>query len=339
MKHLNLAIASVLTYNAQNIHAVGDRFTVALHIEAPAKGSDKGYVYFGVAARAKGDKQDQQTGKDLALLRLENALKNVDPDNFDEDDMVINGLCGRMVWAPYDSATNSVLARLDPAQVPMDGLLADSSPVRPFDGFFPVLEYANEAVGVWKERTGERTALLPPAIKVADNSVFDVARAVGNVERALGNHPLSTSPERLDEFWGTMLNQAKINLEEAKEIVEACEERDMKKLKDGVGDNLYTVLGTAHKAKLKVYSILREVNESNMSKLDTNEAEAQATAEHYAAMGVKVRVEPSPRQGYFITRVTEDCTDNKGKFYPKGKYLKSQSRFHEPEFLCTPVTL
>lgn len=91
----------------------------------------------------------------------------------------------------------------------------------------------------------------------------------------------------------------------------------------------------------------RAVFESNMSKFDTIRADAELGVAKYAVLGVEVVITETeyaannePSVTYYVLRTTQDQTDVKGRFIPKGKFLKSV-RFRAPVFaeLCkTEIT-
>lgn len=78
--------------------------------------------------------------------------------------------------------------------------------------------------------------------------------------------PFSTSPtlqvcESIAELRNSLLR------EEAGELMDACERRDLVAIADGIADVLYVVYGTAVTYGLDADALLREVHRSNMSKL------------------------------------------------------------------------
>lgn len=72
---------------------------------------------------------------------------------------------------------------------------------------------------------------------------------------------------------------------------------------------------------------------SNLSKFDTDYAEAVEGLVRYMEQGVCATLVRSVVGGerYFIIRVLEDSTSTRGKYFPAGKFLKSKN-FQEPVF-------
>lgn len=97
-----------------------------------------------------------------------------------------------------------------------------------------------------------------------------------------------------------------------------------------------------------IYGLIREVADlcqipyeedqkvvlaSNLSKFDRTVEDAIRGTVAYAAKGVKTTINQQTLEDgdYYVIKVMEDCTDRAGKFYPKGKFLKSLS-FQAPQF-------
>lgn len=82
----------------------------------------------------------------------------------------------------------------------------------------------------------------------------------------------------------------------------------------------------------KVNLLIQEVTNSNLSKFDITEKDANATKAHYESLGIKVGVFYSEGTGrYYVTSLANQ-SDNKGKGYHEGKVLKSVVNFKEPDF-------
>ena len=64
----------------------------------------------------------------------------------------------------------------------------------------------------------------------------------------------------------------KLMREENEEYLEACENDDLVEVADALGDQLYILCGTLlkHGMQGKIEEVFREIQRSNMSKLDTN---------------------------------------------------------------------
>lgn len=79
---------------------------------------------------------------------------------------------------------------------------------------------------------------------------------------------------------------------------------------------------------------LDAVIESNMSKFDTLEGDADATVAKYAKLGVAVQAvltRTTAGDAYFVCRVISDSVGTDGKTYPTGKWVKSVN-FKEPVY-------
>lgn len=74
-----------------------------------------------------------------------------------------------------------------------------------------------------------------------------------------------------------------------------------------------------------------EVHRSNMSKFDTNEEDLLATVKKYYDLGVETVVRETAIDDvkYYVVKVAHDQDGKDGKFYRRGKFLKSIN-FEEP---------
>jgi hypothetical protein len=106
-----------------------------------------------------------------------------------------------------------------------------------------------------------------------------------------------------------------------KESYDAIEARDKKEVVDGCADLLVVTYGLLHLAGVDADAAMRRVSESNFSKLCTTAEVAEKTLKHYANLGVSVQIHGELPKAYIM--VGEDCHDISGKFYPRGKFLKS----------------
>ena len=122
--------------------------------------------------------------------------------------------------------------------------------------------------------------------------------------------------------------------EEFSEIKEAYDLRDFKKLMDGILDTLVVTYGLAHVAGIDADEGMEQVYISNMSKICWSASDSLKTQNYYSEKhGVQTVVIPVDIGGVtgLVVKVSEDHTDEKGKFFPKGKFLKSVSGFVEPK--------
>ena len=74
------------------------------------------------------------------------------------------------------------------------------------------------------------------------------------------------------EFPSEKIIKLRLNLirEELNELNEALEKKDMKEVADALTDILYVTYGAGHAFGINLDECFKEVQESNMSKLDTN---------------------------------------------------------------------
>jgi predicted HAD superfamily Cof-like phosphohydrolase len=133
----------------------------------------------------------------------------------------------------------------------------------------------------------------------------------------------------LNPDWDALERQANLILEEVHEILDAIATRDMKELRDGIGDTLVTAYGLAHRAGVDANKDFDTVHVSNMSKFCKDRDEALQTAAHYEKLGVQISYRNV--EGNMIAVISAcDQTDINGKFYPEGKLMKSV-QYHLPE--------
>lgn len=135
--------------------------------------------------------------------------------------------------------------------------------------------------------------------------------------------------EQLD--WDAVEAQFALVHEEVLEILEAIQERDIQKLRDGTGDTLVTTYGLAHRAGIHADADMLAIQKSNMSKFCLSSEEARLTARKYEALGLEVMFR-YPSDGIISVVSAKDQYDREGKFFPKGKLLKGIN-FHEPVFI------
>jgi hypothetical protein len=121
--------------------------------------------------------------------------------------------------------------------------------------------------------------------------------------------------------WGRLQRQFLLIAEEFRETYDAIQDEDKTEVVDGACDLLVTAYGLLHLAGVDADLAMSRVNESNLSKLCITAEELSASVAHYARLGVMVEGAGELPEAY--VRVIEDCEDNTGKPYPKGKFLKS----------------
>lgn len=132
-----------------------------------------------------------------------------------------------------------------------------------------------------------------------------------------------------DPDWDALYSQFLLIKEEFEELGRAVDEHDITELRDAVCDILVTTYGMAHRAGADADMDMAEVNRSNMSKFCRDHSELRATLNQYRGMGLKTN---SRKQNTIVAVISAtDQYDNTGKFYPKGKLLKSIN-FRVPHF-------
>lgn len=130
--------------------------------------------------------------------------------------------------------------------------------------------------------------------------------------------------------WGVLETQAKCIPEEVDELLEAIKNKDMIQVRDAVGDIIVFAVGVAHKAGFDADADLDAIYSSNMTKFIKDDETLAKTIEKYAKIGVNVNVAGEYPTKYVYSN--KDQMDVGGKFYPKGKFLKSVD-FVEPKLV------
>jgi phosphoribosyl-ATP pyrophosphohydrolase len=139
-------------------------------------------------------------------------------------------------------------------------------------------------------------------------------RAVAQLNDVFGNTSVGWD-------WDRLKRQFHLIAEEFKETHDAIGEFDKREVVDGCCDLLVVTYGLLHLAGVDADAAMREVSKSNFSKLCATPEIAEKSLKHYANLGVSVCLQGDCPSAY--VSVTEDCHDISGKFYPRGKFLKS----------------
>ncbi|BAU40025.1 hypothetical protein [Ralstonia phage RSP15] len=127
--------------------------------------------------------------------------------------------------------------------------------------------------------------------------------------------------------WDGLERQVLILEEEFNEVKDAIKNRDVKELRDGTSDVIVVAVGLAYRSGIPLESDLHEVYVSNMTKTVKDVQEYKETLKKYLDIGVHIYPEGDyPR---LVVKSLQDQTGTDGKFYPKGKILKSVA-FKEP---------
>lgn len=145
---------------------------------------------------------------------------------------------------------------------------------------------------------------------------------VARLNNVFGNTPTGWDWERLKR-------QFMLVAEEFRETYDAIRDEDKAEVVDGCCDLLVVTYGLLHLAGVDADEAMSRVSSSNFSKLCTTAEELNSTVAHYSSLGVVVDAAGELPEAY--VRVIEDCTDNTGKPYPRGKFLKSV-KWQSPTF-------
>lgn len=109
------------------------------------------------------------------------------------------------------------------------------------------------------------------------------------------------------------------------------------KVRGELQDVLVTTYGLAYYLQVDADDDHREVSRANLSKFDPTMDLAIITQMKYRDLGVSTDIRrtevhwPHFQGAYYANIVSEDVTGTDGKFYPKGKFVKS-IRFEEPRY-------
>jgi len=106
--------------------------------------------------------------------------------------------------------------------------------------------------------------------------------------------------------------------EEFMETAEAVGNRNLKEVKDGLGDLLWVTVRAMMEFGIDPHDTISRIYESNMSKADVTDEDATATYKHYLAQDI--RTYSRKKDGLFITYRLSD-----------NKVLKSH-KFKEPDW-------
>jgi hypothetical protein len=141
------------------------------------------------------------------------------------------------------------------------------------------------------------------------------------INAAAGNHA--------NAGWDAADHQMKIIESEFKELRDlGVRDRNIKELRDGMGDLLFTVVGMAHRLDIDLIADFAEVVRSNLTKFDYTEEDALLTKGKYAKIGIDVvqtTTQLEDGRTRWVTFSARDQVDAQGKDYLGGKWLKSHN--------------
>lgn len=129
--------------------------------------------------------------------------------------------------------------------------------------------------------------------------------------------------------WNAAIKQINLIREEFIELEDGVNCRDLTEIRDAIADILVVTYGLAHVLGIDADADMKEVQESNLSKLCKDSEELQATMSYYYdELGVEVY--SGGEEGAMWIKSAVDQTAG-GKFYPKDKFLKN-TKWMEPHF-------
>lgn len=129
--------------------------------------------------------------------------------------------------------------------------------------------------------------------------------------------------------WEAVQAQLSIIQEEFEELVEAVRTKNLTELRDATSDVLVTTYGMAHRVGFDADKDMDEVHNSNMSKFCHTTDEAARTAQKYEMLGIDCMFRYLDDGAIAVISAANQTVS--GKYYPKGKLLKSIN-FKEPVF-------
>lgn len=113
--------------------------------------------------------------------------------------------------------------------------------------------------------------------------------------------------------------------EELEELREAIINNDWDGCKDAVADLLVVTYGMGYIMDINADKAVQEVNRANMTKVCITKDQVKRTVDKYNKEGVECSVLKSSTDDgdVWLVKSSKDQEDSKGKFYPKGKFLKN----------------
>lgn len=154
------------------------------------------------------------------------------------------------------------------------------------------------------------------------NQVRGINRLAGNVRAA---------------HIGDLLKQAHIIKNELYEFLQGIADGNLKEIRDGQSDILFTAMGMPDRAGFPYEKDLQVVCDNQFAKFDRSVEDAERTREKYLALNVETEWQQGEYEGvtYYVTRSTKEQLLN-GQKIGKGKWLKSW-RWDEPEFVTVDI--
>lgn len=149
-------------------------------------------------------------------------------------------------------------------------------------------------------------------------------------QQVRGINELAGNPLAVDII--DLLKQGKIIQSELYEFLQGLADYDLKEIRDGQGDIIFTALGLPGRSGFPYAGDMQTICDNQFAKFDVSIADAEKTRDKYAAEGVETTWHQGEYDGrvYYVTTSAKDQL-YRGKPIGKGKWLKSW-KWQEPEF-------
>lgn len=149
-------------------------------------------------------------------------------------------------------------------------------------------------------------------------------------QQVRGINKLAGNPLAVDI--ADLLKQAKIIQSELYEFMQGLADYDLKEIRDGQGDIIFTALGLPGRSGFPFVEDMQVICDNQFSKFDSSIADAEKTRDKYLSEGVETNWHQGEYDGrtYYVTTSSKDQM-YRGKPIGKGKWLKSW-KWAEPEF-------
>jgi len=150
--------------------------------------------------------------------------------------------------------------------------------------------------------------------------------------------------DKVNPDYSVIDSQLALIREEFNELEDSIKKQDWEGIKDAIGDVLVTAYGMGYAGKFDCDLLMKNISESNMSKVCRTLDQARKTRLHYQGLGVSVDISTSHiiesylfffkrKVPVFIVKSAKDQTyveDGVTKTIRKGKFLKNID-WHEPD--------
>lgn len=149
-------------------------------------------------------------------------------------------------------------------------------------------------------------------------------------QQVRGINELAGNPLAVDIV--DLLKQGKIIQSELYEFLQGLADYDLKEIRDGQGDIIFTALGLPGRSGFPYVGDMQTICDNQFAKFDLSAEDAEKTRAKYLAEGVETTWHQGQYDGrtYYVTTSAKDQL-YRGKPIGKGKWLKSW-KWQEPEF-------